>query len=299
MNTINAVPFMRGQGCFNTFIIFDLRRNPEWYTAPFMKAAHQLLLEVGDDDVLILRNAQMGASERMVHMDVLEPDGSLASFCGNGARVVAAYLELQSGPGSYSLITTETSRALTAHGNGLYSVAMGQTLYSPSESPFVIQQADTFISSDSALHHIKFGELPEVTWYFSQTGEPHLITFDAVSLDQLATLGIVINGDSYRSLFPCGMSLNVVGVLHEVALSVSTFERGVNRITQACGTGSTCSVAVASEHGLIDSSQPVTVRTSGGEMVITYNLGERASVMTGPAELNPEIYELIVNEERS
>ncbi len=299
MNTINAVPFMRGQGCFNTFIIIDLRQTPERYTNAFLKAAHQLLLEVGDDDVLILRRAQMGSPDRAVYMDVLEPDGSFASFCGNGARVVAAYLESQSGPGCYSLVTSETSRALTAHGNGLYSVAMGQTVCNPSESPFVISQPDTFISSESALCHIRFDELPEAMWYFSQTGEPHLITFDAVSHEQLDTLGIVINDYRYRSLFPQGMSLNVVEVLSNVALSVFTFERGVNRITQACGTGSTCSVAVASEQGLVDSSQSVTVRTSGGEMVITYDLDERTSVMTGPAVLNPEIYELIVTEERS
>lgn len=298
MNIINVVPFMRGQGCFNTFIIVDIRRNPEWYTEAFIKAAHQLLLQVGDDDVLILSSAPAGSLDYAVHMDVLEPDGSFASFCGNGARVVAAYLESQSGPGSYSLHTAETGRTLTAHGNGLYSVAMGQTLFSPRGSRF-IAQSDTFASGNSAVYSTQFNELPEVIWYFSQTGEPHLITFDVVSSDQLTALGLLINSDRYRRLFPLGMSLNVVSQVHELALSVVTFERGVNRITQACGTGSTCSVAVAAERGLTAQAQYITVSTSGGEMVIAYNLGERTSVMTGPAVLNPETFELVVTEERT
>ncbi len=211
MNTIDTIPFRRGQGCMNSFIIIDVRQIHGVYTDAFIKAAHELLLQIGDDDVLILRATKRPTS---VIMDVLEPDGSFAAFCGNGARVVAAYLESQNGPGQYTLITQETSRVLTAHGNGQYSVAMGQTLFDPQQSSLVANAREYFQNAETLLWSIRFDESPWVTWYFSQTGEPHLITFEDVSHDLLHELGMTINSARYRRLFPQGMSLNVVALVN-------------------------------------------------------------------------------------
>ncbi len=172
---------------------------------------------------------------------------------------------------------------------------MGQTLFDPQESEFTL---DGFNCSDNELWYIQFQEFPSVTWYFSQTGEPHLVTFDEFLDEQLRQLGLAVNAEGYQRLFPQGMSLNVVNKLNEDLLSVVTFERGVNRITKACGTGSTCSVAVASQRHIVGAPE-ITVQTRGGEMTIAYDRAQRTSVMTGPAELNAEKYELTVIEEEA
>lgn len=300
MNSFSRIPYRRGHGCLNTFIIIDVRSNPGTHTNAFIAAAYTLLLQTGDDDVLILREAETATS---VYMEVLEPDGSFASFCGNGARVVAAYLESQNGPGDYILVTQESSRAITAHGNGQYSVAMGKTLFDPRQSSLVASAHEHFSTEEGMLSFLEFKEAPEIRWYFSQTGEPHLITFASLSHEQLYELGMIINSECYRMLFPQGMSLNTVQILGNALISVITFERGVNRITKACGTGSTCSVAVASELRLVERKLvegfAITVQTMGGTMVITYNHSEWTSSMAGPAELDPCEYVLTITEVQS
>lgn len=86
-------PYFRGQGCFNRFLIFDLIRNPERFTKNFVHAAQELLNDLKFDDVLILLPAIETSYTVVARMEILEPDGSFADFCGNGARVVAAYFE--------------------------------------------------------------------------------------------------------------------------------------------------------------------------------------------------------------
>ena len=85
--------FWRGEGCANTFIVFDLIESPELFTEHFIQKALQALLDEGCDDALILLPTQEPAT---FIMKVLEPDGSFAQFCGNGSRVVAAYLSKRS-----------------------------------------------------------------------------------------------------------------------------------------------------------------------------------------------------------
>lgn len=88
------IPYLRGEGCLNTFILFDLINNPALYTEIFIARALQALHAEGADDALILMPTDRN---NVIIMHVLEPDGSFANFCGNGARVVAAYLIKQFG----------------------------------------------------------------------------------------------------------------------------------------------------------------------------------------------------------
>ncbi len=94
MNTERSLPFWRGEGCLNTFIIFDLTAVPDIYNEQFLAQAHAQLIKEQVDDALILLPTY---DPTMFVMKILEPDGSRASFCGNGARVIAAYLEKKLG----------------------------------------------------------------------------------------------------------------------------------------------------------------------------------------------------------
>jgi len=88
------IPYLYGDGCQNTFIIFDLLAYPHYFTDTFIENAHKALLREERDDALILLPT---TDSDTVIMKVLEPDGSFANFCGNGARVIAAYLYKQFG----------------------------------------------------------------------------------------------------------------------------------------------------------------------------------------------------------
>jgi len=151
---------------------------------------------------------------------------------------------------------------------------MLQTLLDPRKSQF-ISEASYFSPYGSAFK----ARLFDTDWYFTQTGEPHLVTFNRLHPIELAQQGKVLN-THYRCIFPRGISLNSVIVLDSKTLSVTTYERGVLRITQSCGSGSTSAAVLASKLGLL-SSAPFFVQTSGGMLEIS--LSSNSSFLIGPA----------------
>lgn len=62
-----------------------------------------------------------------------------------------------------------------------------------------------------------------------------------------------------------------------------TFERGVNRITKACGTGATSCAMLAQAMGHIDAKQNIKVLLKGGAIEISQRHGN--TLMSGPATL--------------
>ena len=169
---------------------------------------------------------------------------------------------------------------------------MLETLLDPSSSSFV-HGNHPFITTDHTLYQAEFFNTP---WYFIQTGEPHLITFSPLSSDELAAQAMALNM-SYRSLFPFGISLNVVEIIDENSCRVTTFERGVLRITASCGSGSTSAAVLANRLGLFSHSY-IHVITTGGNLEI--DLTNSSAVKKGPASIDfeqPSFINLRVNHE--
>jgi len=119
--------------------------------------------------------------------------------------------------------------------------------------------------------------------YFTETSEPHLVLFDSLSSDELTAFGAYLNIER-RDLFPHGININQVAVLDNKTIRVWTYERGVNRITQACGTGSTSSAVLCYLLGKVQSTN-IHVQTSGGTLVIAYEAQQNRSVLQGPAQI--------------
>ncbi len=90
------------------------------------------------------------------------------------------------------------------------------------------------------------------------------------------------------------MNVNQVEVLDTTTIAVNTYERGVNRITQACGTGSTSSAVLSF---LLNKVQNATihVQTSGGALVIAYNAQQNRSMLQVPPEYAAHITNRIGN----
>jgi diaminopimelate epimerase len=79
-----------------------------------------------------------------------------------------------------------------------------------------------------------------------------------------------------KELFPLGINVNSRHILDDGVL-VRTFERGVQRLTQACGTGSSCTSA----WHLKGKEGKVKVTTMGGNMEVTVQ--RDGIVLRGPA----------------
>ncbi|CAG8772536.1 4844_t:CDS:1, partial [Racocetra fulgida] len=107
----------------------------------------------------------------------------------------------------------------------------------------------------------------DVTWYYVNTSEPHLVTLDKIDDGKLISIG---NSLQDPNRFPIGINLNKVSVVDKSTIEVVTFERGINRITLACGTGSTSCVALVRRLGFIDKDiNKVTVKVRGGYVVVS------------------------------
>ena len=178
---------------------------------------------------------------------------------------------------SYYLACEDGIRRLSTHSDGYYAVEMLSTLHNPRESVFVAN-ADAFFTPHNG---VSSALLFNTEWYFSQTGEPHLISFVSLSDDDLIFQGMKLN-HSFRHLFPMGISLNVVQIINKHTIRVTTFERGVLRITASCGSGSTSAAVLAYKLGLLESPH-MKVITTGGILEIIFEDNQATKI--GPATI--------------
>lgn len=267
-------PYIRGEGCGNTFLIFDCLDSSQEDLNKVLKEAHPLLLKENRDDALILKKEYQKGNKLVLTMIVLEPDQSIAEFCGNGARVVACYLKHKFGNrGMEFFLQTEQGEKKIWWDAGEFHVSMGKTRLRSSENKFLSPKFETFALGLGMRQFI---------FFWTETLEPHLVTFDEIGEEELYHLGLYLN-QRQRSYFPLGISLNKAEILGENSLSVTTFERGVNRITAACGTGATSCAMLARASGRIKGDQSVKIILRGG--IITIHPKESEAIMSGPAEV--------------
>ena len=288
----NNITGWLAQGNNNTFILFDLIEKPEQYTQHFLQQAHRFLVDtLIRDDVLILMPHHIDKANQHLYikMIVLEPDGSIAAFCGNGARVVAAYLKKHYGHiwQSFSLVSQDGLHALSYLQEGLYGVKMGITQYNPFESQFVSMPSRFRAAQDDIWFLPYVHENKIYTFYFTKTVEPHLICFDPMDNKTLIRIGKELN-ETGRDQFPLGINLNEVKIVSDQSIEVTTYERGVNRITQSCGTGSTSSVALSFLLKKITQEKCV-VLSKDGRLDIYYDPITKQSLMVGPAKITENV----------
>lgn len=271
----DALPYILGEGCGNTFLIFDCLDLPHVAIQSIMQKAHAALLKEARDDALILRQEYLDEDKLVLTMIVLEPDQSIAEFCGNGARVVGRYLKHKFGDRKrdYYLQTSRGMRRLWWKGD-VFHVDMGVTKLHSTKGKFFHLQDDTF--------RLGLG-MRQFHFFWTETLEPHLITFDDISEKELCDLGLYLN-QHQRNFFPFGVNLNKAEVLSSDMLRVTTFERGVNRITAACGTGATSCVMLAKSKGRVGQNCNIQVLLKGGVIII--HPRKRGAIMSGPAYIN-------------
>lgn len=271
---ISPFSYIRGEGCGNTFLIFDCLESSHEAIDIIIKEAHASLLKEQRDDALILRTEQHDSQRLVLTMIVLEPDKSIAEFCGNGARVVSRFLQHKFGDKKmeYYLKTSRGMRKVWWEANTFF-VDMGKTSLYLNTNKFLNPKLETFTLG---LGMKKF------TFFWTETMEPHLVTFEAICEEELQELGLYLNHHQ-RDFFPLGINLNKAEVTSESKMTITTFERGVNRITEACGTGATSCVMLSKALGYLESNESITITLKGGEIKIHPKRG--GAIMSGPATI--------------
>ena len=250
------VEHMNGTG--NTFLVVDAATTT-WPTAAgrFAMAACDPATGVADptsgrrgaDGVLAL--TIIGGSR--VRMRLLQPDGSTAAMCGNGARVAAAWAADRLGVDRLTVDAPAGSFAAVV-GESAVDIEMNAPRFDPAEIP---------LRSDAPLVE---APIEDYTATAVWTGVPHLV----IIVDDVATVDLLQVAPPLRHhpLFPEGANVTFTAQAGPQTFDQRTFERGVEAETEACGTGAVAVAAVAARVGLADGGAPMTIRPPGGPLTV-------------------------------
>ncbi|MFC7186082.1 diaminopimelate epimerase [Halorubrum yunnanense] len=233
----------------------------------------------GADGVLFLSVEERFNPTRVV-MTLVQPDGSTATMCGNGARVVALWAHERTGDREFMIDTQAGTRRASVNADATAAtIEMGEPTFDPRWVP---------VARDEPLIDEPVAGL---TVTAVNTGVPHAVAFvdggrddpdgvDAVDLDAVAPP--VRHADA----FPEGANVNLAAVVDDgsgdgpAVLDQRTFERGVEGETRSCGTGAVAVVAAARRVGAIEGESAVS-RPPGGDLEITVPDAGHAT-LTGP-----------------
>jgi diaminopimelate epimerase len=224
----------------------------------------------GADGVLFLELDAEAAPVR-VGMHLVQPDGSVAAMCGNGARCVAAWAAERTGADEI-LVDTDAGTRRARVGPDSISIEMGAPTFEPAEVP---------VDADEPLIET---EVEGLTVTAVNTGVPHAVAFveDVAAVDLEAVAPPV----RHAEVFPEGANVNVAAP-NDGGFDQRTFERGVEGETRSCGTGAVAIAAVAQRLGRTDASGGVPVRPPGGELTVTLRADGEA-VLEGPVAVEYE-----------
>jgi len=250
------IPFHKMVASGNDFIVIDNRRKVVQNPVRFAKEVCAAHTGVGADGILLLEDSKRAKFK----MRIINSDGSEAEACGNGYRCIALYAkEVLKYPSRFefesiaSLIKVEVQ-----------SHSIRVQLAPPSK----LILRDEIRVSGHRLHYS-----------FINTGVPHVVIFvEGLSKINVAELGQALRHHKYFQ--PKGTNVNFVEVKGRRDINVRTYERGVEKETLACGTGSSGSAIVSALMGYTQS--PVRVKTSGGEILtVGFSLsGKKVSNIT-------------------
>ena len=208
---------------------------------------------IGSDGVLEVVQ-RSGAHAEIV---IWNPDGSVAEMSGNGTRIAARWLALDTGSDEVTIVTAGRETVATMLAGLDTSMDVGEVTVGIPEA------LDT-------------GERVELVTAF--VGNPHaVIRMDAPTREDLLRLGPMVET---HERFPARTNVQLVGVAGPHDIEVLVWERGAGE-TRSSGSSSVAAAAVAVARGWCES--PVTVHLPGGALVVAL-AGDRAT-LTGPAEL--------------
>ncbi len=223
---------------------------------------------VGGDGVLVL-------DVDTPRMDVINSDGSVPEMCGNGIRCAALHLAKRVGEAALE-VTIHTlagpHHCVVVNRPGAESVAV--TMAPPSLMP-----RDLPLSSNEPWldHELEVGD-QTVRLSGVSMGNPHAVTFDDVG-DARLLLGPAIQSDPH---FPEGVNVGFVSEHEGSEMRLDVLERGAGW-TQACGTGACAAAVAAVETGRAERDEQLTIRLSGGTLLVTVRAPGDSVLMQGPA----------------
>lgn len=266
------IPFTKLQATGNDFVLVDNRSGilGNMDLSDLAPKICDRKFGVGSDGLITVQKNESGEWV----MNYKNPDGSDAGMCGNGARCYVRFVQmLNNGNG----VEAGSTLKFRVHENLYEAEIHGNRIRI--RFPLETKAVPLSINGESLLQ------------VYSNT-EHIVCPVDEGMLEHEETLiekGRALR--NHKSFAPKGTNVNFLSGLGEDRLRLQTYERGVESLTLACGTGAIAS-ALAWHH-LQD--QPggefqYQVQTRGGTITILFSYEETTQTYTniyieGPAEI--------------
>ncbi len=174
-------------------------------------------------------------------MDYFNRDGKRAEFCGNGARTFFKFISEKFNISEFSFLTYSGE----IHGKTFEDGEVSVTMPKPTEPELVSVEG--------------------YNGFLLRVGVPHFVV-NVSSLETLQNFDVDNVGRKLRELL--NANVNFYTVIEPSIIFVRTYERGVERETKACGSGSTATAHVYKTK--IANTNTVYVKTRGGNLTVIF-----------------------------
>jgi diaminopimelate epimerase len=264
---MKKITFHKMQGAGNDFVVIDNR--DYGFTLEQIIAFTPEMCDrkfgIGGDGILILEPAQRDDVDyTMIYRNA---DGSDAGMCGNGARCLVQFAHQHGFKATQTFNVHDNVYDAEVHKDGSVSVHFPVQVH-----PVVRNLSDVeLIQADAATEH--------------------LVTF--VAKEQLKEEKKLIEIGStlryHKEVDPPGSNVNFVFPESDKTIHLQTYERGVENLTLACGTGALASaIATHYHHNKEEQHASYQVHVKGGLLKATFDFDAENNIyhqliLTGPA----------------
>jgi len=231
---IKIMKFHKYHGTGNDFIMIDGRNNFQFSTEQIKNLCHRNF-GIGSNGVLIIRNNK----KVDFTMEFYNPDGSVATFCGNGARCIVNFAK------QLQIIDNDT---IFEAKDGFHKAQIIHNLVD-------LQMIDV-------ENHKIFNDI-----IYMNTGTHHVVKFveNVDEIDILKEAPLIRYSKNFK---PEGTNVNYVQIIDN-DIKIRTYEKGVEAETLSCGTGVTASaLAFAIKNNY--RKKLINVQTKGGDLQVSF-----------------------------
>lgn len=246
---LQTLPFVKMHGAGNDFILFDNRslKLEEEAITNLAPVICDRRFGAGSDGLIALSFDETKQAD--LNMVYKNPDGSDAGMCGNGARCFAAYAVTLGSPRNFTF---------RVHQN-IYQAEVSEesvVIHFPLKTKVI----EKVVANEAILN--------------IYTNTEHIVC--TTILDELENHDqLVQKGRFFRNhaeFQPKGTNVNFISGISSDSLCLQTYERGVENLTLACGTG-----AIASAIGWHylqqcgDGFHRYQVKVKGGTLFVSFS----------------------------
>jgi diaminopimelate epimerase len=263
MTTTTDFQFTKMTGTGNDFLVFDAREKSFELDRPsFVRSVCRRSFGVGADGVVFIEETEQ--SDVDFKWDFYNSDGSSAEMCGNASRCVARYAF------DRKISHSKDVKFLTQIGVVTALVVSSARVDVTLPFPKVLEENKLVL----------VGEHINLPVSVIDSGVPHVVRENDDWEDEyIHDMGRFLRNNAGFKKYG-GANATFYEVQSEGVIHSATYERGVEGVTLACGTGA---VAAAYDYFLKGKLTSVTVHVPGGVLQVQIDVEGKAIILSGEA----------------